>query len=368
MVQSRIYDASAILTQGRTKALASNLLAPGIYSGFEPTVVSTSLIRLSAGSLLLPSGILTIESADVDITDVPLVAGDYTLTADHDDIQAIGGSPVIYQFRDGILDPSGDPNASSLAVLWLRYTGGPITSAMISTPVVRQNGALLEELLAFEGFLQAPFAHLCDQVKGANIILTPAAHKGGAQHLGYRITNTASSGTQSLQFTLPLPPLPWVRRIEVYGDLPANSSISLRQTFMTLSGPATAGTAVAIDVNSTAGFAANDKFTIRDPSTGTQEIISIIAIVSGTQFTATIANSYTTGSTVKSLSQVHDATGAPVLCSPAVVNGPLTGLTTPLVTFVVGNSTTQPATLGINISTQPTSTGVFLKGFRLLGD
>lgn len=367
MVQSRVYDFAALLTQGRMKALGANLFTPGIYAGFDPLIVSPALLQLQAGAIMMPNGVMVLESTNVDITP-PIVSGNYTLTADHDDIQAVGGSPVTYTWRNGILPHSGNPNATSLAVLWLRYTGGPITAAMFSSPLKLRNGAILDDLLDTEGWLQAPFAAMCDVVKGANIVLTPASHRDGAQNLGLNITNTAAVGFQSVNFTIPLPPLPIVKSIQVFADLPNNASIGFRTTVMTLTGPATAGTAVAVNVDNTGGFAANDKVTFVDPSNGTQEVTSIVAIVNGTQFTANLSNNYTTSSTVTSLSQVLDGDGLPITTTPTSISGPATGLDTPVGTFVLGNSDTNPTTLGVVITMQPTTTGVFLKGFKLLGD
>lgn len=224
MVQQRIYDFGALLTQARTKSLAAKLFTPGIYEGLDPTVVSSPFLQLSAGALLLPNGVLIVEDAPVDTT-APLAVGDYTLTADHDDIQAVGGSPILYTWRSGILDRSGDPNSNSLAVLWLRSTGGPITPGMLSVPPDVKTGNALPAVELLSGFVQAPF-HLAGNVaQGPNITATAQAHTSGAQHMGVLVFNSAPSGVQTYQFRVPLPALPWARYVDIYADMPNNSSI-----------------------------------------------------------------------------------------------------------------------------------------------
>ncbi len=228
MVQSRVYDYGSTLTQARTKTLASRLFAPGVYDGMDPVVVSSALLQLTAGCFLLPNGVLVVESTNVDITPpTPASATDYTLTADHDDIQATGGSSVTYTWRTGILARTGSPNANSLALLWLRHPGASsVTLAMLSVPPDVRTGGGVEAIEDLSGWLQAPFSHLCDATLGANITATGASHSSGAQHLGVQVSNSAGVGLQNYQFRIPLPAVPYARFIDVYAIIPNLGSIS----------------------------------------------------------------------------------------------------------------------------------------------
>jgi hypothetical protein len=228
MVQTRVYNFGDLLTQARAKLLAQSLFSPGIYEGFAPTITGTTgtQITFAAGTYLLPNGVL-IKEDDVTAVTVPTPASatDYTITVDHDDIQAVGGSSVYYTLRTGILGRSADPNPNSLALLWIRHSGaGPLTDDMLSRPPTLQAGSLLSAIE--DGFLAAPFPQLCDVVQGSNITATQASHSSGSEVLGLSIVNSAASGTQTYQFRLPLPPRPVPRQIEVYADLPALGTIS----------------------------------------------------------------------------------------------------------------------------------------------
>lgn len=373
MVQQRVYNFGDTLTQGRTKAVAGKLLSPGVYEGLEPAVLAPDILSLSPGSFLLPNGVLITETADITNIVYPPgwvgATGDFTLTADHDDIQAIGGSPVTYQIRPGLLDRSGDPNANSLALLWIRRQAAPLEPGFFSVPVKVKNGALLDYTTLTNGWKQAPFPEASDVTAGPNVTQANVSHKTGPQNTGVLISNSGV-GAQLFQFTLAMPRLPWTRRVEVYADIPTGGSIGFNTSSMTLTAGATAGNAVIISVGSTAGFAAGDKVTIFDPVSLLKEVTNIIGITP-TQFSANLSNSYTAGSIVQSLSVVTDEAGVIVPSTPSVISGAVTGLgAVPAGTLVLSSSSAKPATLGIRVVVPPggTANGVFLKGFQFLGD
>ncbi len=219
MTQSRIYNFGATLTQAKTKSFASNLFGPGTYAGFQPTVVGTD-IEFSAGSFLLANGVLVEESDVTTIAfPVPALATDYTITAEHGDIQAIGGSAVSYVLQTGLLPRSGSPDASSLALCWIRHPGAAaLSQSMLSAPLpALQTSA--------PSLVQLPFPSLSDQLQGSNITAVGASHASGVQVLGMKVSNTATSGLQQLQFRVPVEGLP--RSIQVYADIPALGSISI---------------------------------------------------------------------------------------------------------------------------------------------
>jgi hypothetical protein len=310
MTQQRIYDFGAILTQGRAKKVSAALLAPGIYSGMEPTLLSNPLIKLSAGEFLLPNGVLVIEDAEVEITPPTVTsAADYTLVATHEDIQAVGGSPIIYTWEEGILPRSGSPTSNALAILWLRHPGSmTINSSMVSLPLKVKNAAGIGSFEASQAWLQAPFPQATDVFTGPNVTATPASTATSAKDVGLRITNTAAFGLQGYQFRLPLPLLPRVRKVEVYVQL---------------------------------------------PSLGTLELSA--APIGGNTVTTNNYNIVTTSGTVATV-------------TPSQIAGPIADLSTPAATFVLGNTADAPVSMGVTIKVPPGGGQAFLKGFKLVGD
>lgn len=223
MTQSRIYDFGATLTQGKTKTHSSVLFTPGVYEGFQPTVVSASEIQFSAGSFLLPNGVLVSESDPVIVAfATPGVATDYTITAEHGDIQAIGGSAVTYVLNTGILPRSGSPNTASLAVAWIRHPGAiALDQSMVSAPETPKMAAPSETLVP------APFPASFDEILGANVTMDSASHSSGPQTLGLAVSNSAAVGLQTAEFRIGVPSGILPRSIRVFADIPALGSISV---------------------------------------------------------------------------------------------------------------------------------------------
>lgn len=381
MAQQRIYNFGDTLTQGRTKTLAAKLLAAGVYEGMEPVIISdvSGLFKLSAGSFLLPNGVLVVESTDVTEIQLPplwppAAPTTYVLTADHSDIQAIGGSSVSYSLRVAPVGPipmQGWPSANSLTLLIVRHPGSmSLNPGMFSVPLRVRTNDLLQYTLNESGWLQAPF-ELCDYVAGPNVTQRKQSSSQGPQHQGILFVNSAAFNSQSASFTLPLPRLPWVRRVEVYADLPPSSSIGFNSVVRTVTAPAAAGAAALVSVNDISGFAVNDRVTLFDPSTGTREVVTITTVyVATNQFNADLKNSFTAGSQMTPSSVVTAETGEVLPVNPLSIAGPVSGLgPTPAGVFNI-ISGPRPATMGLKIVVPPGGqmNGVFLKGFRFLGD
>jgi len=301
MTQTRIYDFGALLTQGRAKAFATSLFTPGIYEGFEPTIVSPTLVEFGPGTLLLPNGVLVRESGTTQVT-VPTPASptDYTITADHDDIQAVGGSPAFYTLRTGILDRSADPNPNSLALLWIRHTGGgPVTVPMLSRPPTLQAGTLLNAIE--DGFIAAPFPHACDVVFGPNIT---AVQK----------RRTVQTGTASV-------------------TLAAALSGSIVVTNLT--GMTTASVGRYLLLSGATTPANNGLFRITAYNSPASVTISDNGVAPGSDTAAWKEE------------EPHNL-------GLQIVNSAVSGL--------------PPVSLGVTITVPPATSGVFLKGFNLVGD
>lgn len=247
MTQQRIYDFGAVLTQSRTKSLAANLWSPGLYQGLAPNIVGPDTFQLTPGALLLPNGILVDEAAPVNVVLAPswppAIPTDYTVTAEHADIQSVGGSAVIYVMQAGVLPDVGSPQPNSLTVLRIRHPGAvPINTGMFSSPPYQKNGSVLSLVAQREGTLVPPFG-MFDVVAGSNIQQALVTHPSGLQHLCLRIRNTSATIFQTLRFRLRLPSFPQAKSIAVTLDLPTYGTLSLSSTTETV---AADGSSIAV--------------------------------------------------------------------------------------------------------------------------
>ena len=378
MSQTRVYNFGDTLTQSKTKTQASKLLSAGVYEGMNPIITGPATLNLSPGAFLLPNGILVSESTAITSINYPpswppglpippAATTDFTLTADHDDVQAIGGSAVSYNLRPGIFPRFGSPLPNSVALLWIRHPGSAsIDPGMFSLPPKVKNGALQNDLALLNGWMQAPFSDACDVVAGPNIVQQKVSFPTGPQNTGLMLQNTAIFNDQSFAFSLPIPRFPWARRVAVYADLPATASIAFNQLQRTVAAPAAAGL-VTVTVNDVSGFVANDRVLFRDPVSGIRQIAVVANVLNATQFQATLSSPINIGTLMTSLCVVTAETGDILSCTPTSITGPASGLgPIPAGAFNIASGP-KPATLGIKI-TVPASSAVFLKGFQFLGD
>ena len=383
MVQSRIYDFGALLTQGRTKTLATSLFTPGIYGGLEPVIVSGTQLEFLPGTYLLPNGVLLGEGANVSVVvPTPPTAQDYTVTVDHDDIQATGGSPAFYTLRDGILDREGDPNPNSLAILWIRHTGGgPMTADMLSRPPTLQAGTLLSAIE--DGFVPGPFSRACDEVKGPNIIVSSQSHSVKS---GTGAVTSATGATTAGQ-------------IDVTG-LTGMSTDDVGR-YMLLSGGAgpnngwfeivafVSATSVRITDNGTApGGEAALTWDVREPEAlGVQVTNTAVSGLQTYQFRIPLPTRpqpksievYADLASLATISLdthpylVHARDRSVISSTPSKLTGPLMGVdpgSSPAGTFTLGNydEANAPTSLGITLEVPAQTSGVFIRGFNLVGD
>lgn len=368
MVQQRIYNFGDVLTQGRTKALTSRLMAAGVYEGMDPVITSSASLKLTPGAFLLPNGVMVIETADVTEVEYPpswppVSPADFSLVAEHDDIQAYGGSAVVYSLRPGLLPPATD---SGTTICWLRHAGSaPLNPGMVSIPPKLKNADSLRHSLQEFGWLQAPFADMGEVVSGSNVQQVKGVHISGPHHAGLKIVNSSTTTAQNFQFMLPLPRIPWARRIEVFADIPTSASIGFNLSSTNMTAPAVASVNSVLTVSSTAWLSTGDKFVVTDPS-GKQEVTKALAVPSGTAIQAALTQNFAAGSILTSLSRVYDDRGAALTVMPSVVNGPVLGLDTPAAVFQIGPGG-RPASLGIKVLIPPQRT-VFFKGIQLVGD
>ena len=381
MTQLRIYDFGALLTQGRAKALSASLFTPGIYEGFEPTIINATTVELSAGTYLLPNGILVRESAVTTITvATPGSAEDYTVIADHDDVQAIGGSAAYYTKVDGIKARQEDPNANSLSLLWIRHPGSaPLSADMLSVPPTLQAGTLLSAIE--DGYMGAPFPRECDVLKGANIVATQqsrtaidgtttatlaAAVSGAIVVTGltgmsagsvgnYLSLTGATSALNNGLFSIVAYNSATSVDISDHGSAPGSDTASWQEKDLENLGLQITNSAVS-------GLQTY-QFRLPLPPRPLPKSIEIYADIPANGAISIDTHPYV----------LFTAGGTVLSTTPGTVNGAVTALDpagAAAGTYVLGNYDEQdpPSSLGVTVTVPPATAGVFIKGFNLVGD
>jgi len=384
MTQSRVYDFGALLTQGRTKKLTTALFTPGIYEGFVPTVVSGTLLELSAGTFLLPNGVLVGETAVTQVTvPTPGVATDYTITADHDDIQATGGSSAFYTLRAGILGREGDPNPNSLALIWIRHTGaGPLTADMLSRPPTLQAGSLLEAIE--DGFLPAPFPQACDVSRGVNITATQQSH---SLRSGTASATLSASGA-TIASQIDVTGLVGMQTSDVGRFLLVSNATGNNNGWFEILTYVSA-TSVRISDNGIApGSEAGVTWDVREPENVGLQIVNSAGVgIQTYQFRIPLPprplpkriEVFADLASLASVSlsthpyNVYTLDRTELSSTPNKVSGPVIATdpgSSPAGTFVLGNydDANPPFSLGVTIEVPAVTAGVFIRGFNLVGD
>lgn len=144
MSQQRILNYGDDFTYDKYKVAQGALNTPGVYSGYNITVVAPSIVGLSAnGYLLQPDGILVTESTLVQLAlaTLPTVATVYTITCRHTDIEEFGGAPAIYAIEVGNYSVGSLSNGVVLG--WINHPGGSVPlSLSFITQAVKNGGSV----------------------------------------------------------------------------------------------------------------------------------------------------------------------------------------------------------------------------------
>lgn len=230
-MQFRLSDFGSPLTQDLFKRLQGGILSPGVYEGLDIEVVDSTTLRINPGFGVLPDGLgfAETESVELDFA-TPGSAQTFTVLAIHDDVSAVGGSLVVYQLYSGEAPLVGYPSAGSMALAYVHHPGAPtaINQKMIRPLPLRASDGLLNFADAFYQTVQLPPAVEFDSVRGANIVVTPTALSGALNALGARVQNTATSGSQLYEFSVPLAERTLrPRSVQVFGQLPASATLTL---------------------------------------------------------------------------------------------------------------------------------------------
>lgn len=125
MTQVRIWNYGDTFTANKIKEAQNALNCPGVYSGFDISVLDTNKIALSSdGYLLEPDGVLISETAAVSITmaSLPAAVTEYTITCRHDDADVLGGTEAVYAIEIGSYAVGSLSNG--VVIGWIHHPGG----------------------------------------------------------------------------------------------------------------------------------------------------------------------------------------------------------------------------------------------------
>lgn len=126
MTQRRIWNFGDTFTSERAATAMAALHGPGVYVGYEVSVIDTDTLSLGSGFLLLPNGILVGETSPIELTISPLPAApaDYTIVVRHTDADIMGGQAATYTVESGLLLQAAISDGVPIA--YLRYPGGAV--------------------------------------------------------------------------------------------------------------------------------------------------------------------------------------------------------------------------------------------------
>jgi len=141
MTQRRIWNYGDTFTSERATTAMAALHEPGVYTGYDVSLIDTDTMSLSPGFLMLPSGILVGETTPIElrISPLPAAATNYTITIRHTDADVIGGQAALYAVEVGLLPQSAITNGVPIA--YIRYPGGAVPLAdYFITPARKVSG------------------------------------------------------------------------------------------------------------------------------------------------------------------------------------------------------------------------------------
>lgn len=147
MAQDRKNIFGALIeTEDMPRALSA-LSAPGRLEGMDFSVSAADLLQVSAGSCILPDGVVILEDEDREIlVNNSSFAADYTVIYQLEDVRVLGGSPAQLRLLAGIHQQ--DDFTDSTVLGWIKYPGGsiPLSESHFIQPASIRLGNVLGKL------------------------------------------------------------------------------------------------------------------------------------------------------------------------------------------------------------------------------
>lgn len=135
MSQRRLNIFGDLIDTADLPEMVSNIMSPGRLMGFDFVVAASDFMNITAGSCLLPDGVLVAEDETKSLV-IPnsSLATDYTVVYQLEDTQTLGGSPAILRLLSGIKRQEDLTDGTILG--WIRYPGGslPLSSSFFIQP------------------------------------------------------------------------------------------------------------------------------------------------------------------------------------------------------------------------------------------
>jgi hypothetical protein len=135
MSQYRINVFGDLVDTGDLPTMMSNIMSPGRLIGNEFIVAASDFMDITAGSCLLPDGVLVLEDETKSLV-IPnsSLATDYTVIYQLEDTRTLGGSPAILRLLSGVKRQEDFTDGTILG--WIRYPGGsiPISASFFIQP------------------------------------------------------------------------------------------------------------------------------------------------------------------------------------------------------------------------------------------
>jgi len=125
MSQRRINIFGDLIDTADMPEMISNIMSPGRLLGNDFIVAASDYMNITAGSCLLPDGVLVIED-EIKSLVIPnsSLATDYTVIYQLEDTRTLGGSPAILRLLSGVKRQQDFTDGTILG--WIRYPGGSI--------------------------------------------------------------------------------------------------------------------------------------------------------------------------------------------------------------------------------------------------
>jgi len=159
-VQRRYVDRGRPYDHEAWRTLLEVTNPVGVYSGFDlsPSTVVGSQIIAASGGLMLPSGIVVVETEEVTVdlgSGFPPAATNYTVCTLHEEanVGLISGEAMTYYVTAALL--TSQPT-NGVILGWIRHPGGSIPLAASHITDAPKNRDLAQDMAARTPFRQTP--------------------------------------------------------------------------------------------------------------------------------------------------------------------------------------------------------------------
>jgi len=135
MSQRRVTIFGDLIDTSDMPEVISNIMSAGRLTGNDFIVAASDYMSITAGSCLLPDGVLVVED-EIKSLVIPnsSLATDYTVIYQLEDTMTLGGSPAVLRLLSGVKRQQDFSDGTILG--WVRYPGGsvPLSASFFIQP------------------------------------------------------------------------------------------------------------------------------------------------------------------------------------------------------------------------------------------